>query len=85
MKFNNSVVKLNISDIKKKFKVWDGMKLEIFIDSDVKIEYADQKTQETQGSNSAGGELGTDDNNSSLLELNQNVNQKDAEVKDELE
>lgn len=39
MEIDNSLVKLNISDIKKKFKVWKGMNLVIFVDSDVVIKY----------------------------------------------
>ena len=51
MEFDNSTVKLNISDIKKKFKVWDGMRLEIFIDSDVKIGYTNGSQNENNTQN----------------------------------
>ena len=37
---DNQTVKIRISDIKKIFKVYEGMDLEIFLDGDVKISYA---------------------------------------------
>ena len=50
MVIDNSVVKLNISDIRKKFKCYSGIKLEIFLDMDVVIKHSVISTKgETQG------------------------------------